>query len=126
MSCGVFRRVWCLGGPGGVQGADVGEIFLSIYRLLGSFRLPFLRKTTIRFMLFFDCFSGCHFYGFLVILGVLFRGFWSGFSDIFGNCELVEISTPLERQLDFQGLAGFGSACFVLFFGVWFLDGFGN
>ncbi len=48
------------------------------------------------------------------------------FSDIFGNCELVEISTPLERQLDFQGLAGFGSVCFVLFFWVWFLDGFGN
>ena len=57
---------------------------------------------------------------------MLFRGFWSVFSDIFGNCELVEISTPLERQLDFQGLAGFGSVCFVLFFGVWFLDGFGN
>ena len=38
----------------------------------------------------------------------------------------MEISTPLERQLDFQGLAGFGSVCFVLFFGVWFLDGFGN
>ena len=48
------------------------------------------------------------------------------FFQIFLEIELVEISTPLERQLDFQGLAGFGSVCFVLFFGVWFLDGFGN
>ncbi len=55
-----------------------------------------------------------------------FRGFGSVFSDIFGNCELVKISTTLERQLDFPGLAGCGSVCFVLFVGVWFLDGFGN
>ena len=38
----------------------------------------------------------------------------------------MNICTTLRRQLDFQGLAGFGSACFVLFFGVWFLDGFGD
>ena len=38
----------------------------------------------------------------------------------------MEISVSLRHQLDFQGLAGFGSACFVLFFGVWFLDGVGN
>ena len=42
------------------------------------------------------------------------------------NCELVNICTMLRRQLDFKGLAGFGSACFVPFLGVWFLDGFGN
>ncbi len=30
------------------------------------------------------------------------------------------------RQLDFQGLAGFGFVCFLLFFKAWFLDGFGN
>ena len=35
---------------------------------------------------------------------------------IFWNCELVNICTTHRRQLDFQGLAGFGSACFVLFF----------
>ena len=62
---------WCLGGLStclvswggawGVQGADVGEMILSRGRLLGSFRLPFLRKIMIGFMLFFDCFSGCHF-----------------------------------------------------------------
>ena len=61
-----------------------------------------------------------------MILGVFFRGFLSIFLGIFWNCELVNICTTLGRQLDFQGLAGFGSACFVLFFGVWFLDGFGN
>jgi hypothetical protein len=61
-----------------------------------------------------------------MILEVFFRGFWSVFLDMFGNCELVKISVSLKRELDFQGLAGFGSACFVLFFGVRFLDGFGN
>ena len=61
-----------------------------------------------------------------MILGVFFRGFLSVFLVIFWNCELVNICTTLRRQLDFKGLAGFGSACFVLFFGVWFLDGFGN
>ena len=57
---------------------------------------------------------------------MLFRCFWSVFSDIFGNRELVKISVSLKRELDFQGFAGFVSACFVLFFGVWFLDGFGD
>ena len=61
-----------------------------------------------------------------MILELFFRGFWSAFLDIFGNCELVKISVSLKRELDFQGLAGFGSACFVLFFGVRFPDGFGN
>ncbi len=61
-----------------------------------------------------------------MILGVFFRGFLIVFLGIFWNCELVNICTTLGRQLDFQGLAGFGSACFVLFFWVWFLDGFGN
>ncbi len=45
---------------------------------------------------------------------------------VFRNCELVKISTTLDRQLDFQGLAGFGSVCFVLICWGWFLDGFGN
>ena len=61
-----------------------------------------------------------------MVLGMFFRGFLSVFLVIFWNCELVNICTTHRRQLDFQGLAGFGSACFVLFFGVWFLDGFGN
>ena len=38
----------------------------------------------------------------------------------------MKISVSLKRELDFQGLDGFVSVCFVLFFGVWFLDGFGN
>ncbi len=62
----------------------------------------------------------------LVIWGVFFRGFGSVFLDIFGKCELVKISVSCTRELDFQGFAGLGSVCFVLFFGVWFLDGFGN
>ena len=37
----------------------------------------------------------------------------------------MKISVSPTRQLDFQGLAGFGSVCFVLFFSAWFLDGFG-
>ena len=60
-----------------------------------------------------------------MILDVLFSCVWSVFSDIFGQYELVEISTPLERQLDFQGLAGFGSVCFVLFLGSGFWMGLG-
>ena len=61
-----------------------------------------------------------------MVLGVFLRGFLIVFLVIFWNCELVNICTTLRRQLDFQCLAGFGSACFVLFFGAWFLDGFGN
>ena len=38
----------------------------------------------------------------------------------------MNICTTLERQLDFQGLAGFVFVCFLLFFSVWFLDGFGD
>ena len=38
----------------------------------------------------------------------------------------MEISTPLERQLDLQGLAGPGSVCLVLFYGIGFLDRSGN
>ncbi len=36
------------------------------------------------------------------------------------------MDTTLERQLDLQGLLGFGFVCFLLFLGAWFLDGFGN
>ena len=60
------------------------------------------------------------------MLGVFFRGVSSVFLAIFWNCKLVNICTTLRRRLDFQGLAGCGSVCFVLFFGVWFLDCFGN
>ena len=51
-----------------------------------------------------------------MIWGVLFRGFWSVFLDIFGKCELVKISVSCTRELDFQGFAGLGSVCFVLLF----------
>ena len=61
-----------------------------------------------------------------MILRLVFRRFLDVFLHDFWNCELVNICTTPRRQLDFKGLAGFGSACFVLFFGVWFLDGFGN
>ena len=61
-----------------------------------------------------------------MILEQCFRGFGSVLLGIFGNCELVKISVSLKRELDFQGLDGFGSVCFVLFFGVRFLEGFGN
>ena len=61
-----------------------------------------------------------------MIWGSFFTRFWPTVSDIFENGEIVKISTTLEPQLDFQGLAGFGSVCFVLFFRVWFLDGLGD
>ena len=61
-----------------------------------------------------------------MVLGPRFRCFCTTFFGFVGNRELVKISVSLKRELDFQGLAGFGSVCFVLFFRVWFLDGFGN
>ncbi len=66
------------------------------------------------------------FYQCLMVLGLCFRAFWTRVFRLFGNREIVKTSTTLERQLDFQGLAGFDSVCFVLFFDVWFLEGFGN
>ena len=80
----------------------------------------------IGFVPFFNLFPGCPFYRFLVILGELFRGFSSAFQGIFRKDEIVEISTTLERQLHFQGLAGFGSVGLTFFLEVWFLDGFQN
>ncbi len=35
----------------------------------------------------------------------------------------MNMSVSLKRELGFQGLVGFGSVCFALFFPVWFLDG---
>ena len=61
-----------------------------------------------------------------MIFGPFLRGFWTTFSIIFETGEIVKNSTASTRELNFQGLAGFVFACFFLFFGVWFLDGFGN
>ena len=102
------------------------EMIRSRGPLFGPFWDAFSLKIVLFFVLFFDWFSGCLFYGFFMILGLFFRGFLSVFLDVFWNCELVNMCTPLERQLDFQGSAGFGSVRFVLFFGVRFPDGFGN
>ncbi len=55
-----------------------------------------------------------------MVLGVFVRGFLSVFLASFRNCELVNICTTLRRQLNFQGLAGSGSACFMLFLGYGF------
>ena len=44
----------------------------------------------------------------------------------FGNREYVKTSTALARELDFQGLEGFGSVYFCYFCGGWFRDGSGN
>ena len=50
--------------------------------------------------------------------------FWSTFCYIFENGEIVKNSTACRRELNFQGLAGYAFVCFLLFFRVWFLDGF--
>ena len=44
----------------------------------------------------------------------------------FENREIVKISVSSRRELNFQGLVGSGFLYFLLFFGVWFLDGFGD
>ena len=61
-----------------------------------------------------------------MILVSFFKGFWSTFFYIFENGEIVKISTASKRELNFQGLAGSVFVYFLLFFGVWFLDGFGD
>ena len=61
-----------------------------------------------------------------MILVYVLRVFLLIFHHIFENGEIVKNSTALKRELNFQGLAGFVFACFLLFFGVWFLDGFGD
>ena len=45
---------------------------------------------------------------------------------MFEHGKIVKISVSCTRELDFQGLAGFGSVCFLFCFGVWFLNGFGD
>ena len=54
------------------------------------------------------------------------RGFLLTFCYIFENREIVKISVSSRRELNFQGLVGSGFLYFLLFFGVWFLDGFGD
>ena len=61
-----------------------------------------------------------------MILVYILRGFWLIFHHIFENGEIVKNSTALKRELNFQGLAGFVFVYFLMFFGVWFLDGFGD
>ena len=60
-----------------------------------------------------------------MIFGKFWRGFRTTFSFFF-NRDLVKFNTPLTRQLDFQGSGGSGNTTFLLFFRVWFPDGFGN
>ncbi len=45
---------------------------------------------------------------------------------IFENSEIVKNSTAPKQELNCQSFVGFSSVCVALFFGVWFLDGFGN
>ena len=52
--------------------------------------------------------------------GILLRGCWTTFSFFFGNREYVKTSTASARELDFQGLEGFGSVYFCYFLGVGF------
>ena len=60
------------------------------------------------------------FYRFLVVLGLLLRGFRTTFVVCFGKREIVKTSTACARELDFQGLAGSGSICFRCFLGFRF------
>ena len=55
-----------------------------------------------------------------MVLGVLLRGGWTIFFVFFGNREYVKTSTACARELDFQGLEGFGSVYFCDFWGVGF------
>ena len=61
-----------------------------------------------------------------MISACFFRGVLTTFLYISENVEIVKISTAPKRELNFQGLAGSVFVYFLLFFGVWFLDGFGD
>ena len=54
------------------------------------------------------------------------RGVWLTFCYISENREIVKIGVSPRRELNFQGLAGSVFLYLLLFFGVWFLDGFGD
>ena len=56
-------RLWTCLVPGGVQGADVVEIPLSIGPLLAPFWGHFWSKTVMFLRCFFRCFVGWFFYG---------------------------------------------------------------
>ena len=55
-----------------------------------------------------------------MLLGVLFRGFWTTFVVFSEKREIVKTSTACAGELDFQGLAGSGSICFRCFLGFRF------
>ena len=60
-----------------------------------------------------------------MVLGVFFRGCLSVFLVISENSGFVKNGTTPARQLDLQGLAGFVSVSFLLFFGFGFWMGLG-
>ena len=55
-----------------------------------------------------------------MVFGLLLTGFWTTFVVCFGKREIVKTSTACARELDFQGLEGFGSLYFCYFLGVGF------
>ena len=54
------------------------------------------------------------------------RAFLEYFSYVFQNSDFVKNTTSPRREHDFQGSGGSGNTTFLLFFRVWFPDGFGN
>ena len=50
-------------------------------------------------------------------MGLLLRGFWTTFFVFVRKREYVKTSTSCARELDFQGLEGFGSEYFCDFWG---------
>ena len=128
----VFGRVGCLGG---VQGADLVEMILSIGPLLAPFWNHFWSKTVMCLRCFLRCFCWIDLLWMLTGCGNTFERCLDHFFVFFWKCEYVKTSTACARELDFQGLEGFGSVYFCYFVGVgfgmapgmdfeWFWDGF--
>jgi len=69
-------RLWTCFLPRGVQGADVGERVRSSGPFLAPFRGYFWSETVMFWRCFFRCVFWWFFIGFVVVLGLLFRGFW--------------------------------------------------
>ena len=74
----------------------------------------------------FECFLNDFFIGCSLSFVFVFRCFCFTFCDPFENSETVKNSTASSRELKTQGFPGSAFLYFLLFLGVWFLEGIGD
>ena len=114
-----------LGDPWGVQVSKGLEHTLSRGRLWAPFRVPCLRTIVLFLHAVFDYCSGCLFYCCLVILGAVLTCVLMIFCNFSKTAVLWKIAPRLHASSIFRVWRVRERNIFV-FFGVWFLDWFGN